>query len=177
MFMLDPTPSMLLNGILFFTQTGEGVTAWKRFQHRKFLIVKYNYLVKVIDNVVALHKAIWLSAFACFFRESQLLCHSYNRGMHKPTQGTWTQCQWARRGSPSDFCLFPILFFAYWFGHYPWATTHIASPSSSKLHNETGRNRSNFCSVSPLPTGCYLQSEQLPSVLLVLVFAITELFV
>lgn len=62
--MLDPTPSMLLNGILFSIRTGEGVTAWKDFQHRKFFKVKY--LVKVIDNAVALHKAIWLSAFACF---------------------------------------------------------------------------------------------------------------
>lgn len=66
--MLDPTPSLLLNGILFSTWTGEGVTVWKHFQHRKiFFKIKYNYLVKVIDPVVALHKAIWLSAIAFFF--------------------------------------------------------------------------------------------------------------
>lgn len=63
MFVLDPAPSLLLNGILFSTW----VTVWKQFQQRIFLtLIGYNYLVKVIDNRVALHKAIWLSAMPCF---------------------------------------------------------------------------------------------------------------
>jgi len=42
------------------------------------------------------------------------------------------------------FCLLSILCFAYWFGDYPCVTSHIPSPSNSKLLYATGKNRSNF---------------------------------
>lgn len=75
------------------------------------------------------------------------------------------------------FYFFAILCFAYLFGDYPWMTSHIPSPSNSKLLYTTGKNRNNFFSVSSLPTECYLQSKQLVSILQVLVLATTECFV
>lgn len=166
MFMLDPTPSMSLNGILFSIRTGEGVTAWKDFQHRTFFKVKY--LVKVIDNAVALHKAIWLSAFACFLGVTVVLsqlqqrhAQAHLRNMNIVIVGTERVSLWFL---PVTYALC-LLVWALPMGNDPY-------------FHEPGRNRSNFvlyplCQQDPL----YLQSGQLLSILLVLILAITELFV
>lgn len=63
-----------------------------------------------------------------------------------------------------------MLFFAYWFGHYQWATTHIPT---NQGEIEVTFVLYPLCQQDPL----YLQSGQLLSILLVLILAITELFV